>query len=277
MPVFDRILIVDWSASGRPKRGRDSLWLGDATGARDNPATRAEAFALIRRAVAGGGRLLIGVDVAFGHPDGLVQAVTGQDSALALWDWLAARHRDDDRNASTWRDQAALMNRILGRPAFWGDVRRLPTPDLPRRRPPDPPLPPLRATDRPMPGARPKSPFQTAGAGAVGAQSLTAIPWLNRLRADPAIAVWPFQPIRDARVVLAEVYPSMMGITLRDRPGHPCLDAMQVTELARVLARLDARDALAGMLRPDPALPPSEGQILGDPDVIRAEARWTGR
>lgn len=264
-------MILDWSAAGRPVRGANSIWLGCDRGSCRNPATRPQAEALLRDAVAQarltGERLLIGADFAFGHPQGLASRITGQPLALALWDHLAARHRDDDRNRSNYRDVAAQMNRTLGLPVFWGNGRRDQIADLPRLKPPPPPdLAAHRATEAPCPGGpRPKSPFQLAGAGAVGAQSLTGIPCLNRLRAHPGTAVWPFQPWQDAVVVLAEVYPSMIAGPVRRATGYACLDAAQVWVLARSLRHLDDREALAPMLAPDPRIahPLAEGQILG--------------
>ncbi|CAM3344909.1 molybdopterin guanine dinucleotide synthesis [Paracoccus nototheniae] len=271
MPRFDRIVILDWSAAGRPVQGANSIWLGWDGGLVQNPATRHQAEAVLQDAVAQahrtGQRLLIGADFAFGHPTGLARRIVGRPDALALWDHLTARHRDDDRNASNYREVAAAMNRTLGAPVFWGNGRRDQIPDLPRLKPaPCPGLAPHRATETPCPGGpRPKSPFQLAGAGAVGAQSLTGIPCLNRLRRDPGTAVWPFQPWRDAVVVLAEVYPSMIAAPLRRTTGFSCVDAAQVSLLARSLRHLDDRDALAPMLAADPRIadPESEGQILG--------------
>ena len=265
MPRFDRIVVLDWSAAGRPTRGADSIWIGDDRGLLANPPTRMEAHHLLQGLAEPGTRLLIGADFAFGHPSGLARQITGRADALALWDHLDAQHSDDARNCSNYRDVAAGLNRSLDAPVFWGDGRRLPTPDLPRLRPPPHPgLAPHRVTETPIPGGpRPKSPFQLAGAGAVGAQSLTGIPWLNRLRQRAGTAVWPFQPWQDAELVLAEVYPSMLGRL--DVAGWPCLDAAQVGLLARTLRALDDRDALVPMLAPDPRItdPAAEGQILG--------------
>lgn len=282
MPRFDRILVVDWSAAGRPVRGANSIWLGCDRLPPRNPPTRAMAEALLHHAVTqalrDGQRLLIGVDFAFGHPSGLARRITGQGGALALWDHLTAAHRDDDRNHSTYRDVAADLNRRLGTPVFWGNGRARPTPDLPRLRPPPhPDIPAHRATEARIPGGpHPKSAFQLAGASAVGAQSLTGIPVLNRLRRHPGVAVWPFQPWQDAPVVLAEVYPAMIG-PLRGADGHACTDAAQVTVLARALRWLDDAGTLLPMLTPDPRIadPVAEGQILGfghDP-TLRAAAR----
>ena len=265
MPRFDRIVVLEWSAAGRPTRGAESIWIGDDRGLLANPPTRMEAHHLLQGLAEPGTRLLIGADFAFGHPSGLARQITGRADALALWDHLDAQHSDDARNCSNYRDVAAGLNRALDAPVFWGDGRRLPTPDLPRLRPPPHPgLAPHRVTETPIPGGpRPKSPFQLAGAGAVGAQSLTGIPWLNRLRQRAGTAVWPFQPWQDAELVLAEVYPSMLGRL--DVAGWPCLDAAQVGLLAHTLRALDDRDALVPMLAPDPRItdPAAEGQILG--------------
>ena len=85
-------------------------------------------------------------------------------------------------------------------------------------------------------------------------------PWLHRLRQRAGTAVWPFQPWQDAELVLAEVYPSMLGRL--DVAGWPCLDAAQVGLLARTLHALDDRDALVPMLAPDPRItdPAAEGK-----------------
>lgn len=270
MPLFDRILILDWSAAGMPRRGRDSIWIGSDRAAAINPETRQRAWKLLgcalSRARKAGERVLVGADFAFGHPAGLARRITGQDGALALWDHLGAAHRDDARNRSNYRDLAAAMNRALGQPVFWGDGRKLPTPDLPRLKPaPHPDLPQHRATEAASGTARPKSVFQLAGAGAVGAQSLTGIAWLNRLRRVPGLAVWPFQPCGTARVVLAEVYPSLIGQAVRAADGFACRDEAEVTVLAHALRHLDDADALAPLMHPHPAItaPADEGQILG--------------
>lgn len=271
MPRFDLILIVDWSAAGRPKRGADSIWLGSDQDEATNPDTRKRAWkqlgCRLSRAGRQGLRVLVGADFAFGHPSGLAAAITGRPDALALWDHLAGLHQDDERNRSNYRDLAAGMNRHLGQPVFWGNGRKDQIPDLPRLRPPPhPDLSAHRVTETAPPGgARPKSPFQLAGAGCVGAQSLTGIPWLNRLRQRPGRAVWPFQPWDQAQVVLAEVYPSMIGSALRAAQGFPCRDAAQVTVLAQALRHLDDHDRLVPMLAPDPRITglAAEGQILG--------------
>lgn len=270
MPRFDRILIVDWSAAGKPCRGANSIWIGSDAGDAANPETRQRAWKMLgcqlSRARKAGHRVLIGVDFAFGHPAGLAAMVTGQGRAMALWDHLSALHHDDGTNASNYRDIAAQMNRQIGQAVFWGNGRKAQIADLPRLKPPvHPDLRDHRATETAITGARPKSAFQLAGAGSVGAQSLTGIPWLARLRDRQDARVWPFQDWQDAPVVLAEVYPSIIADRLRGLSGFGCLDQAQVTVLARALRRLDDADALLPLFAPDPRIADlmAEGQILG--------------
>ena len=68
--IFDRYIIVDWSASNRPRVGKDSIWICmlDAAGhiCTENPPTRCKAEVMIgdalRQFVAGGERVLVGFD-----------------------------------------------------------------------------------------------------------------------------------------------------------------------------------------------------------------------
>lgn len=282
LPRFDLILVLDWSANGTPKHGADSIWLGSDRDEPVNPSTRARAFRMIEarldQATRAGHRVLLGADLAFGHPSGLALRITGRPDALALWDHLSDRHQDDERNRSNYREIAAEMNRRLGRPVFWGNGRKQQIPDLPRLCPPPVSgLPRHRVTENPFGAARPKSPFQLAGAGCVGAQSLTGIPWLNRLRQRPGVVVWPFQPWQDAGVVLAEVYSSIIAAELRLVGGFSCRDAAQVTVLACALRQMDDDDLLVPALAPDPRVADmaAEGQILGfgHENRLRAAAR----
>jgi hypothetical protein len=77
--------------------------------------------------------------------------------------------------------------------------------------------------------------------GSVGSQSLLGLPRLQALRAryGDAIAVRPFET-RDAPILLAEVYPSLLdrAVKARQRPGE-ILDAAQVRVLAEAFAGLE--------------------------------------
>jgi len=119
-------------------------------------------------------------------------------------------------------------------------------------------------------GAQPKSVWQLAGAGVVGAQALTGIPAMAGLHARlaPHVAVWPFEAHDAAPVVLAEVYPSLIAAAVRDlgsASGDTIPDRVQVRLLAATLAHLASTGALGALFSPDaPDLTlREEGWILG--------------
>ena len=128
-PLFDAYAMVDWSAASRPARGADSIWLGIARpGAEtqvENIPTRLEARTRLKTlaaaAVKQGEKLLIGFDFPFGYPTGVAGHITGEDNALALWRWIAARLEDADDNANNRFDVATEINRLYaGTGPFWG-------------------------------------------------------------------------------------------------------------------------------------------------------------
>jgi len=261
---FDRVVIVDWSAAGTPKTGADSIWIGTADGAgvrTENIPTRRAAEArlmtLAQEALTAGERLLIGPDFNFGAPGGFVRRLTGRSSGLALWDWLTDRVTDTPRNQSNYREVAGQMNAAFGGDGpFWGNGRATETTGLPRTRPALPEgltdhrVTDLRSRDA---GLNPKTIWQLAGAGSVGAQSLTGIPALARLRralgAD--CAVWPFEAAT-APVVLAEVYAAHLAPDVRALQATGVVrDAAEVSLLASALYRLSEADELALFFAPD--------------------------
>ena len=273
--IFDRIAILDWSAAKGPKRGKDSIWLAKTAGEdcdAQNHATRSDAERalgdLMAESLSCGDRLLLGVDFAFGAPAGFIAGLTGQATALSWWSWLAARITETPQNISNYRNIAAEMNgHFPGDGPFWGNGEKAQIPGLPRLKPDLPPgLRPYRATDLAAraPGASPKPVWQLAGAGAVGAQVLTGIPVLERLRHRFAdhVSVWPFQsPTRP--IVMTEVYPSLLADPVRalQHATGMVTDEAQVRLLATALRRLDA-DAMGHLFTlPYPA--PEEGWILG--------------
>lgn len=271
---FDRVAVLDWSAARGRRQGKDSIWLGlaDAGGVTAiNLPTRTAAEAhLAALAAGGGGRLLIGVDFALGYPAGVAGRLTGQTRALALWDWLARRVHELPGDGSNYRVVAAEANRAFpGEGPFWGNGERAETIGLPRTRPDLPAgIAAHRATERAARagGSNPKPVWQLAGAGAVGAQAMTGIPVLHRLRgAHPGrVAVWPFEPRDGAEVVLAEVYPSLLADAVRADPGT-VPDEVQVRLLARALHELAQGEGMADLMarRESPAVLEEEGWILG--------------
>ncbi|MCC0080637.1 MAG: molybdopterin guanine dinucleotide synthesis [Rhodobacter sp.] len=266
--TFDRIAVLDWSAANRPRRGKDSIWLGLNDGQSWNPPTRAAALDLLHRLVRdtleANETLLIGADFAFGYPQGFAQALTGQARAMAVWDWLGAHLTDGIDNRSNRLALAAEINaRLPGVGPFWFNPSPRDLPHLPRkgRQRHGHGLAELRACDRAATGAQ--SVWKLGGAGAVGSQTLTGIAALSRLcRAFPdQIAVWPFQPV-PRPVVLAEVFPTLIAPAVNARLGPGIVkDQVQVTLLARALGALPS---LAPLLAAPvfPALA-EEGWILG--------------
>ena len=78
----------------------------------------------------------------------------------------------------------------------------------------------------------------------------------------PGVAVWPFDP-PDTRVVLAEVYPSLLAPAVRADTG-PIKDEAQVRLLSQALWLLAQGGGLPPMLATPPApVTSEEGWILG--------------
>ena len=289
LPLFHTHVVVDWSARSQPSpalRSKDAIWWAaartDGGGVTvDEPAyvrTRHEALARLARLVAGeldaGRRVLVGFDFPFGYPAGVALQLTGQDSALALWDWLAAQIEDGEDNANNRYKVAAAINEkyrpvigpCWGRPAKWN----YPTiPVKKSQRTCQEPYPPeRRIADRRARGA--KTVWQLAYAGSVGSQMLLGLPVLKRLVADPLIegraAVWPFETglrVPDAPAVIAEVYPSLLKEEVRKRKGRDeILDRAQVRVNAEAFARLDARGGLAPLFAGVPALTAAERRLV---------------
>lgn len=265
---FDRIAILDWSAANRPRRGRDSIWLGLDSGETLNPRTRAEALAaliaLVDQTVARGETLLLGADFAFGYPQGFARALTGEARALAIWDWLARELVDGPDNRSNRIALAAAINAALpGLGPFWFNPTRAAHPALPHRGSTrhGQAFDDFRLTDRAARGAQ--SVWKLGGAGAVGSQVLTGLPVLSRLRAafPGQIAVWPFEA-PTAPVVLAEVFPSILNPEVLARMTQGAVrDEVQVKVLATALARLDSLAPL--LAAPGNPRVIEEGWILG--------------
>lgn len=272
--IFDVHVAVDWSAAGRPRQGRDSIWVAVATrggGMRfHNPATRAAAEALLDRllaaATARGQRVLVGIDVALGFP-------AGTAAALGVRDWrgvlarVAAEVHDDEANRNDRFHAAARLNAAMsgGDGPFWFNGLTEDIPGLPRRRP--------EGWGLFLPGVRRRVEAEVAGAqevwkmggaGAVGGQSLTAIPVIERLRARHGLALWPFEwPAADGRHVVAEIFPSLFAIT---PAAGEVRDRAQVRVIAEAMAAADGDGALLAALEApprSPAVTEEEGWILG--------------
>ncbi len=270
MTRFDSILVVDWSANSTPKTGADSIWIGSAgTGAMppENFATRALAMAELRRrfdvALASGQRLLVAFDIGFGFPRGFAERLTGRAEALAVWDWLAERITDDDRNGNNRFAVAAEMNRVFGGLGpFWGRPSGRDLPDLPEKGTlrQGHGLAELRATEQLCAGAHPMWKLFTTGS--VGSQSILGQARLAQLRRDygDRLSVWPMEGA-GAQIVLAETYLSLVDPLVKAATSYPCKDAAQVDLLAQAFHNADMTTLLD--VAADPATLIEEGWILG--------------
>lgn len=261
MGMIDTIIIVDWSARSRPspaKRTKDAIFIAEmskgqrfVTYCRTRDAASAHLIARFEASLAEGRRVLAGLDFPFAYPRGFAQALTGDPDPFAVWGWLADAVLDDDRNGN---NRLAVADRINARFDLAGPFWSHPVGEMPAHVPFRKPLhqgfpfAERRKVETVASGA--STCFQLYGNGAVASQSLLGLPRLHRLRQQfgEAIAVRPFED-RDAPILLAEVYPSILSteIKRRQRPGE-IPDAAQVRVLAQAFAGL-APGRLDAMLR----------------------------
>ncbi|WGH79785.1 molybdopterin-binding protein [Jannaschia ovalis] len=269
---FELVIAADWSAAATPTGRRprkDAIWVcADRAGSRELRyfPTRAAALDWIGALLAEGQRTLLGFDFAMGFPPGFAAALTGEARALAVWDWLAVHVTDAADNANNRFELAQVINRRFpGTGPFWGRPAALDLPDLP-------------ATDRARAAhgmaerrqvearARNAKPvWQLAYAGAVGSQTLLGMAALSRLRrAHPDLAVWPQETgfaRPEARIVLAEIYPSLFDDNAQD---HAIKDARQVMAASAALRAAPGEWWTAPAALPDAArIASEEGWILG--------------
>jgi hypothetical protein len=288
---FDRYVVVDWSASARPTRGTDSIWICElGSGGRPvtaNPATRGEAERLVRGtllvASSRGERALVCFDFPYGYPRGTAAALGLQGEPWrALWTFLGERVQDDPvSNRNDRFEVASEINARLASHAFWGaPIRRSfahlsPRRDLGRYRIDAAGAGPgeWRQVEEVLRGRghRPHSVWKLLGAGSVGGQTLVGIPVVARLRDDPALSsvsvVWPFEvgvprlPAGRPAIVHAEIWPSLTPVGAVEGRVR---DEVQVTSLALELRAADRSGALATLFAAaPPAASREEGWILG--------------
>ncbi len=286
MVVFDRFVVVDWSANSTPKLGRDSIWIA----VRDQPGevsiTNLSTRAAAEEFLVGlfdsdrASTTLVGVDFSLGYPSGTATALGLAGTPWsAMWTLLADRIADDDRNGNNRFVVAGDLNQRLtgGAAPFWGCPPRAASDHLTTTKPSiTGSLSSFRAVENELraQGHRPFSSWQLLGAGAVGSQSLLGIPRLHGLcqRFRDRIEVWPFttgfrSPQLDAgSIVVAEVWPSMLDI---GEAGDRVRDAAQVSATARWMADTDATDGFEALfsleMSPEVAAAAvaEEGWVLG--------------
>lgn len=275
---FDTVIVVDWSARSAPSPARpspDAIWMGvvrDGLPEVSYHRTRALAVRHLDAVLAGeaalGRRVLVGFDFPLGYPAGFAGRLTGQARASAVWAWLADRIIDGASNANNRFVVAAEANRRLGGAGpFWGRPAALEVPGLSFTKAVDYgalALSEFRSVERLARGAMPV--WQLLGNGSVGSQSLTGLPVVHRL-AQAGAAVWPFDD-KPARVVVAEVYPSLLKRPVaRDMAragGNAVKDEAQVRLLALALWRLGRSGGLGALWDvPEGVARTEEGWILG--------------
>lgn len=285
--LFDRYVAVNWSASSRPARGPNSIWIAvcDADGSLDlvNTGTRQEAMDHIEMLLdAEDGRLLGGFDVPFGYPEGTARMLTGIEGWEAVWGRLADIIRDDPDNSNNRFEAAAQLNQAFaGEGPFWGRHQSWNIEGLSPKKPEsgwEQNLPPrLRYAEEAIPRAQ--EVWKLWGPGSVGGQALTGIARLQTLRQSRGdVQVWPFETLGEGRShVLVEICPSLIDPC----PGNEPLDARQVKAVAITMRELDRRGELERYLQAPNHMPLyvqlEEGAILGmhDQSGFSAVARET--
>ncbi|RYH01640.1 molybdopterin molybdenumtransferase MoeA [Salipiger sp. IMCC34102] len=268
MSRFDSVLMVDWS--GGHDRGatpkKDAIWTclaraGHAEAPvyhRNRQVAEAAVTQILRAELDAGRRTLVGFDLCFAYPVPFAETLTGNPDPLDLWDWFEARVTDTPTANNRFALAGEINARFPGTGPFWANGR--PGHDvehLPRTKAGygGHGIPEQRATDLACGGF---SPFQLAGAGAVGGQVIMGFPTLARLRRTfgDALAVWPFeQPTRP--ITLVETYFSLLPAS--NLPDHAVKDAAQVALYAMRFSALSKGDW--DILLDHPA--DAEGRVLG--------------
>ncbi len=236
--MFDRVVVVDWSASSRPVRGRDSIWIAVADVASgeirtSNPETRSAACGELDELCRRPGPTLLGVDFSLGYPAGTARALGLSGTPWrAMWNLLAELVVDADDNTNNRFEVAAELNRRIGQGPgpFWGcpPSRRVADTHLDQgririRSPSGEPSKPGSAG----PGtvrSRAGSCSASAASGARAWSGSRASRQLERtlVAAGRTVEVWPFgawnggAPTPD--VVIAEVWPSLHPLPELERP-----------------------------------------------------------
>ncbi|PJI86426.1 molybdopterin molybdotransferase [Yoonia maricola] len=275
---FDKVIMLDWSGGNDrgPRPVKDAIWacIGMAGTVEEPVYLRNRQLAeewlteTLTTLQAARHSVLVGFDLCFAYPTGFATKLVGSEDTLALWDWFEARVHDSPKSNNRF-DLAGEINAIFpGTGPFWFNGLARDIAHLPRKgrdRTTDHGLGEKRAADMAIPGSF--SPWQLAGAGAVGGQVIMGLPVLARLRRQfgKTLSVWPFQS-PDTQIVLAETYFSILPDLVVSEPQE-IRDAAQVSLYARAFSALSPADMTT--LMDIDATP--EGWVLGagQGDVLR--------
>lgn len=297
--LFDSYVMVDWSAASKPATGADSIWIGAMTPdsrlklafKATNPPTRARALEelteMLTRCLKRGDRVLLGVDFPMGFPAGTSAALKLKGEPWrAVREFLLKEMKDKPDNSNNRFALAARMNRLIseGPFPFWGCSKKdeLTTLSVKKTREHGPKdIPEFRTVETmamDTKKARPQPIWKIAYAGAIGGQTMTGIPAMERLREKfPALKIWPFdvplakldsEGLGDTRIVIAEV---LTTLNSTNQQASEIRDEAQVRMLCEALSERDASGKLGAMFAggaklteaQKAAVTSEEGWILG--------------
>jgi hypothetical protein len=273
--LFNAYLIVHWNAAAKATTGADSIWIGvmkrdvrfRLTFETHNPATRAEAEALLATLLEDRAkrreRVLIGFDFPLGLPRGLAAGLKlpGEHPWRAIWDQLAKMVKDKPDNTNNRFGVGSEINRRLtdGPFPFWGCPPRDTLTTLQPKRgrehgPGD--IPEFRHVEVAMKNAQPV--WKLYYNGAIGPQAILGIPAVRRLKLafGEAMRVWPVEPgwkalgendLAGVDMLAVEISPSL--VTFQPLAGET-KDAAMVRSVAEHFAKLDEATKLAALFAP---------------------------
>jgi hypothetical protein len=273
--LFNAYLIVHWNAAAKATSGADSICIGvmkrdlrfRLTFESHNPATRAEAEALITTILEDRAkrreRVLIGFDFPLGLPRGLAAGLKlpGDHPWRAVWDQLAKMVKDKADNTNNRFGVGSEINRRLtdGPFPFWGcpprDTLTTLQPKRGREHGPED-VPEFRHVESAIKSAQPV--WKLYYNGAVGPQAILGIPMVRRLKLafGEAMKIWPFETgwktlVESdlAGVDIVAVEASSTIVTPQPLPGES-KDAAMVRTLGEYFAKLDEAGKLAALFAP---------------------------
>jgi hypothetical protein len=291
--LFNAYLIVHWNAAAKATTGADAISIGvmkrdvrfRLTFETHNPATRAEAEALLTTILEDRAkrreRVLIGFDFPLGLPRGLAAGLklTGEHPWRSVWDQLARMVKDKADNTNNRFGVGSEINRRLtdGPFPFWGcpprDTLTTLQPKRGREHGPED-IPEFRYVETAMKSAQPV--WKLYYNGAVGPQAILGIPMVRRLKLafGDTLKVWPFETgwkalgeadLAGVDIVAAEV--ALSTVVAQSLAGET-KDAALVRTLAEHLAKQDEAGKLAALFAP--------GKSVADDVVagVQAEEGW---
>ncbi len=282
MPLFDRYLIVDWSAANTPKTGQDSIWIclcGDGCETvLKNISTRESAMQFVVETfevcLSRGERIFAGFDFGFGFPRGMAKRFAGKASWKSVWSKIAEGITDSATNKSNRFEFADRINRDVFPDVdgpFWGHPHQHAGryQFLNPKRPNYSTFPEKRFVEQQIKSAQPV--WKLAYTGSVGSQTLLGIAHLEALRKafQHRLSIWPFETRfsddLDKPLTVAEVYPSLFPVSVK---AGEVKDAAQVRTLALKFELLDQENNFHQLLSA-----PAD-MSAGDKDIVLNEEGW---